>query len=117
MAVTVEEVASGLRKREEARRAAARGRARALLERLPAARRVLVGTHGAHRVVLFGSLARGEPSEQSDVDLAVEGLPGEAYFSALADVTVALGCVVDLVRIETAPASLVARIAEEGKEL
>ncbi len=30
---------------------------------------------GAHRVVLFGSRARGDCSERSDIDLAVYGLP------------------------------------------
>ncbi len=30
---------------------------------------------GAHRVVLFGSRARGDSTERSDIDLAVYGLP------------------------------------------
>jgi predicted nucleotidyltransferase len=117
MAVTVEDAAATLRRRDEARRAAAARRAADLLGRLSEAKRLLVDVHRSRRVVLFGSLARGDSGERSDVDLAVEGLAPDAYFPALADVTVALGCLVDLVRVEIAPPSLLARIAEEGREL
>jgi len=117
MTVTAAQVAAGLRRREERQRATARGRAEALLARLPVARRILVEVHGASRVTLFGSLASGEPHAQSDVDLAVEGLCPEAYFTSLADLTTALGCTVDLVRTESAPSSLLSRIAAEGRPL
>ena len=35
---------------------------------------------GAHEVYLFGSQARGNIHEESDIDLAVSGLPPEKYF-------------------------------------
>jgi predicted nucleotidyltransferase len=117
MTVTAAQVAAGLRRREERWRATARSRAEALRARLPVARRILVEIHGARKVTLFGSLASGVPREQSDVDLAVEGLRPEAYFACLAEVTTALGCTVDLVRTESAPSSLLARIAAEGQPL
>jgi predicted nucleotidyltransferase len=117
MAVTAKQMAAGLRRREELRLAAGRNRADALIGRLPEARRILVDVHGARKVALFGSLASGEPREHSDVDLAVEGLRPAAYFPALADVTAALGCTVDLVRTEGAPDSLLERIAAEGRTL
>jgi predicted nucleotidyltransferase len=47
------------------------------------AARVLV-SFGAQEVYLFGSLAKGEASENSDVDLAVKGLPDDVFFGATA---------------------------------
>jgi len=38
---------------------------------------------GAREVYLFGSAARGAAREGSDVDLAVSGLPPEAFFKAM----------------------------------
>ena len=34
----------------------------------------LAQRHGAHRLVLFGSRARGDQKERSDIDLAVYGM-------------------------------------------
>lgn len=38
----------------------------------------LAQRHGARRLVLFGSRARGDHKERSDIDLAVYGMPQEA---------------------------------------
>lgn len=38
---------------------------------------VLARRHGAQRLVLFGSRARGDNTPRSDVDLAVYGMPQE----------------------------------------
>jgi predicted nucleotidyltransferase len=38
---------------------------------------------GAKRVYLFGSAAKGTMRDDSDVDLAVSGLPPEYFFKAL----------------------------------
>ena len=78
---------------------------------------MLVTHYQARRVVLFGSLANGTHDEQSDVDLAVEGLPSAVYFHALADLRDLFAGPVDLVRIEEAMPSLLARIQEEGQVL
>ena len=41
----------------------------------------LVREHGAKRVLLFGSIARGWPLRpESDIDLAVEGMPADRFF-------------------------------------
>lgn len=40
----------------------------------------LAHQHGARRVSLFGSLARGEESADSDIDLLVELEPGRSLF-------------------------------------
>lgn len=43
----------------------------------------LVEQHGVQRVILFGSLTRDRFVAESDLDLAVEGLPPTAYFEVL----------------------------------
>jgi uncharacterized protein len=65
--------------RQRAASAAAMGaeRARRLRSRLPAAVALLRDRHGAERVVLFDSLANGACHAESDIDLAVSGLPGD----------------------------------------
>jgi uncharacterized protein len=85
-------------------------RAGRLRARLPAAVALLRDRHGAESVVLFGSLANGACHADSDVDLAVSGLPGDRYFEALADLMEVFAGPVDLVRLEDAPESLRERI-------
>jgi len=66
-------------------------------QRLPAFCR----QHGIARVEVFGSLARGEATESSDVDLMItfrpEVHPGLEFFSMQDQLEVLLGCKVDLV--------------------
>jgi len=47
---------------------------------------LLVDEFSASRIILFGSLAKGNFAPESDIDLAVEGLARESYFAALAAV-------------------------------
>jgi len=52
------------------------------------------------RAALFGSAARGDISEQSDIDMIVEflpGTPGLEFFGLRVDLEEALGCPVDLI--------------------
>jgi len=114
MVVSLAEMAAQLRRRREEQDRLARARAERLRSRLPAARDLLLGHHGAAVVRLFGSLARGDVTPESDVDLAVAGMPSANYFRALADLMTLFGSPVDLVRIEEAPPSLRERIAAEG---
>lgn len=103
------------RERDEAiaRHAAA---ARAVLPRLVSH---LVEAHGARRVWLFGSLAEDAFDEDSDIDLAVEGLgAGTAPFRAAAELDdLARPLRVDLVPLEDAPAALRTRILQRGELL
>jgi predicted nucleotidyltransferase len=115
--VTGQQLAQTLRARSERRLANADARAGRLRALLPQARNLLVERYQASRVVLFGSLAAGGHSEGSDVDLAVEGMPSESYFHALADLMALFRGPVDLVRIEEAVPSLRACIEEEGRSL
>lgn len=102
----------------ERRRQRARDERIAVLRaRLSDAAAALAGL-GATRVLLFGSLAHGEPHASSDVDLAVVGIPVTAYWRAIDGACRALGTDhVDLVRLEEAAPTLRARILEEGVEL
>ena len=113
MSVTVAETAAFLRAREAARQAALalqREHSQSLLPK--AADRLR--EHGATRVVAFGSLIWGTTHEQSDVDLAVEGVSADAYWAALGDLEDLFDCDVDLVRLETAHSGLCERIFRDG---
>ena len=78
--------------------------------------KVLRDRYGARRVVLVGSLARGDFRLGSDIDLVVEGLPEDALFRAGADLEALAGDIeVDLVPLEAATSAFVARaVAAEG---
>jgi predicted nucleotidyltransferase len=116
MGVSPDRVAARWRGRAEGERARARTRADALRARLPAAAARLRAA-GADRVWLFGSLAGGHPHAETDVDLAVEGLPSSEYFGALAALMDILDAPVDLVRLEDAPESLDERVRATGEAL
>ena len=60
----------------------------------------IAARHGAHNVRLFGSAARGEAREDSDVDFLVDvGSDHSTFFPGglLADLKDLLGCDVDVV--------------------
>lgn len=60
----------------------------------------LAERHGARNVRVFGSLARGEGTSASDLDLLVEMESGHTYLDLVAfwqDVEESLGCHVDIV--------------------
>jgi predicted nucleotidyltransferase len=111
-----EQLARRLRAEAEASDARARGRAAALLTRCDEAS-ALLRAHGAEEVWLFGSLASGTPRPDSDVDLAVRGLPRSRYFDLLGMLMEIFATRVDLVLLEDAPASLRDRVAETGRRL
>lgn len=56
--------------------------------------------HGARNVRLFGSVARGEATQASDLDLLIEMEPGRSLLDIIAikqDLEELLGCKVDVV--------------------
>mgnify|MGYP002784231883 FL=1 len=55
---------------------------------------------GAREVYLFGSAARGQMREDSDVDMAVSGLPPELFYRAGAAAEDAIGRNLDLVDLD-----------------
>lgn len=100
------------RQETEQRRQAAWGLARR-------AARLLREEFGATRVVAFGSLAHGAWFEpRSDIDLAVEGIPAEAFWRAWCALDRLDSAVdIDLVAIESAPERLRDEIAHQGVAL
>lgn len=76
--------------------------------------------HGARRVRVFGSRARGEASESSDLDLLVDLEPGRDLLDLVAlkqDIEGLLGCRVDVVEEEGLSAYLRQRVLEEARAL
>lgn len=55
---------------------------------------------GAREVYVFGSASKGKVRPNSDVDIAVSGLPPEVFFQAMAAAHDVLGRPVDLVDLD-----------------
>lgn len=81
------------------------------------AARLLVDEFGVRRVVAFGSLVWGRFRRDSDVDLAVEGLPPDRFFRADFRLASELPVPIDLKPFEDCLPHLRQRIDEEGVEL
>jgi predicted nucleotidyltransferase len=62
----------------------------------------LLRSMGATQVFIFGSAASGRLRPDSDVDMAVTGLPAQVYFSAVSKASDLLGRPVDLVDLDDA---------------
>ena len=74
-------------------------------------------THGAVSVKLFGSAARGDEVESSDVDFVVELEPGRSLLDLgglQADLEHLLGCDVDVVTVKGLRERIRARVLEEA---
>ncbi len=76
----------------------------------------LLRSLGATQVFLFGSATRGELRPDSDVDIAVAGLPPQVYFSAVSKASDLLGRPVDLVDLDD-PTPLVRYLLGSGELL
>jgi len=79
---------------------------------------VLLKKYDVSKVYLFGSLAWGDFTRDSDIDLAVVGLPEELFlevYGVAEDMATPLK--VDLMLLETAEPSLKERVLREGKRL
>jgi len=82
--------------------------------------------HGLANPRVFGSIATGQASERSDLDIAVDWAPGRrprgfAYYSAVADaqreLSELLGVEVDILPVEQAKPRLAAAIEREAPHL
>lgn len=58
--------------------------------------------HGAREVYVFGSFFAGDIRPDSDIDLAVRGLPPGSFFSAAGAATSKVGRIVDLIDLDSA---------------
>ena len=100
-------------------------RRRAVEEALAEARRiaeVLVCEFGAGEVWLFGSLARAveRPEafhEHSDIDLAVDKIPGDRYFTAASEALKLSSRSVQIVELASCRPTLARAIRQEGIRL
>ena len=80
----------------------------------------LASRYGVKNLRVFGSMARGEASPQSDVDFLVEVEPGRSYLdlgSFLMDVQDLLGRRVDLVTERALHASIKKQVLQEAVPL
>jgi uncharacterized protein len=76
--------------------------------------------HGAHNLRVFGSVARGEGNEESDIDFLVEVGPAHsAWFPAglVADLEELLGVPVDVVTEDGLHWYIKERVLEEARPL
>jgi predicted nucleotidyltransferase len=55
---------------------------------------------GASQVLIFGSAVKDELRPDSDIDMAVSGLPPRVYFSAVSQASRLIGRSVDLVDLD-----------------
>lgn len=100
--------------REQRRNDAAAAKAR---EALPAIVKMLREDYGATKIILFGSLARGRFTVDSDIDLAAESIPPEKFFHALGDVNRIAPCWVDLKPLEALEPHFLQRVMQTGEVL
>jgi len=73
--------------------------------------------HGARNVRVFGSVARGEADEQSDIDLVVEFEPGRSLLDHAAlwlELQELLGCKVDVVSVRGIKPRIRERVLREA---
>ena len=77
----------------------------------------IAAQYGAHNVRVFGSLARGEADEQSDIDFLVEMEPGRSLLDLgglQAELEALLGCPVDVVTEKGLKARIRGRVLAEA---
>jgi len=72
---------------------------------------------GARRVRLFGSLARRDQPDGFDMDLAVEGIAPDRFFSAWSAAGLRVSLELDLIDVRDASPLLLQRIEEDGVDL
>lgn len=92
----------------------------AIIERNRAAVLALAARHGVRNVRVFGSMARDEATDYSDVDLLVDAPPGTSGFALgalLMDLQDIFGRRVDLVTENALHPALRQRILEEAQPL
>ena len=80
----------------------------------------LAARHGAYNVRVFGSVARGEATPESDIDFVVEMEPGRSLLDLgglLADLEQLLGYEVDVVTEKGLRERIVSRVLSEVVQL
>lgn len=83
---------------------------------LEKARTTLV-KHGAKRIILYGSIARGDYRADSDIDLCVEGLSPGKFFRAIAECIMRIDRPISILDYHNLHGYLKERVLTEGKIL
>ncbi len=79
---------------------------------------ILYTKYSAINVYLFGSLLeKGRFNENSDIDLAVEGLPGSIFFEAVGELLLCAKFPLNLIPLKNCPESLRKKIITTGEHL
>ena len=79
---------------------------------------ILYTKYSATNVYLFGSLLEKERfNEKSDIDLAVEGLPGSIFFEAVGELLLRTKFPLNLTPLKNCPKSLRKKIITTGERL
>ena len=81
---------------------------------------LLAARHGASNVRIFGSVARGDATSRSDVDVLVDLQPGRSLFDLgafLEDLKTLLDCSVDVVTERGLRARIRERVLQEAVPL
>ena len=73
--------------------------------------------HGAKRVILYGSYARGTAKPTSDLDLCEEGIPPADYFRAWAECLMVANSRISILDLGSVKGYLRERILREGQVL
>ena len=113
----VEQAAEALRCRAQQKLVARQTLAKSTREALIEVVRVLRDDFDVRSVFVFGSLATGSFTEESDVDLAIEGLGESRTYQAERCVLSILQVPVDLLRFEELDPRFAEAIRAEGERL
>ncbi|OIP40062.1 hypothetical protein AUJ95_04915 [Candidatus Desantisbacteria bacterium CG2_30_40_21] len=73
--------------------------------------------YGAAKVILYGSLARGDYRADSDIDVCYEGIPDENYFRTVAECLMETQRRVSILDFKSIKGYFKQRILREGKLL
>ncbi|MGE0087791.1 MAG: nucleotidyltransferase family protein [Desulfococcaceae bacterium] len=71
--------------------------------------------YGVSRILLYGSVARGDCREESDIDICVEGLRNDSFFMALAECMMASEHSVSITDFKSTFGYFREQILKEGK--
>ncbi len=82
---------------------------------LPKVIKILVEEFNANKIILFGSLVKGDFNQESDIDLAVAGIPSSKYFQALGKVNLFSDRWINLKPLESLEKHFLKRVLETGE--
>ena len=71
--------------------------------------------HGVRRIILFGSMATGDYTDNSDIDICFEGIPASKYFRVIAECMIAVDRRISLLALEDLHGYLKEKALREGK--